>query len=79
MAEGQIRFEEQIENMLLKLNNLYDEYEILNKKTNGRFRYRQNGIELQISVLDALKNNWDFPLEDWDLCLAEDKRESGVK
>lgn len=63
---------DRIDKMLLDLNSVYDKYEILNKDTHGKYRYRQNSIELQISVLDALKNGWDSPLEDWETCYAED-------
>lgn len=71
--------DEQIEKMMEKLNSLCDEYAELNKKTKGKYNYRQNSIELQISVLQAIKEGHSAPFEDWDRCLSEDKWESGIK
>lgn len=74
MDDEQIKIN--IDKMLEFLNPIYDEYSILNKETRGRFNFRQNSIELQISILQALKDGFHTPLEDWELCLAEDKYES---
>lgn len=61
-----------------KLNHLYkilNSYIELNKKTKGRYNWRQQSIEAQIDSLEQLRDNKP---DNWDLCLSEDKKEAGV-
>jgi hypothetical protein len=66
---------EQIINAKLEyLNSMFNKYSELNKKTKGRYMYRQQAIASEIEAIVDILNN--VPNNTWDKCYEEDLKDS---
>ena len=68
-----LTIEQRIQNKLQYLNTMADKYEELNKKTNNKYLWRLQGIQLDIQTLENILN--DITGE-WDEAFDEDLKES---
>ena len=68
--------EERLNKKIEYLYNMADKYSKLNEKTNNKYDWRLQGINLEIEALEKLKNNIT---NDWDEAYEEDLKESNIK
>lgn len=68
--------EERLINKLVELYGIQKLYIELNRKTKGRYDWRQQAVEAQIDALEQLRDNTN---NNWLECYKEDLEESNAK
>lgn len=68
--------EERLNKKIEYLYSMADKYSKLNEKTNNKYDWRLQGINLEIEALEKLKNN---VTNDWDEAYEEDLKESNIE
>lgn len=65
--------EERLNKKLEYLYSMTEKYKLLNQKTKDLYRYRLDGLYVQIEALENLKDNVS---NEWDECYQEDLAEA---
>ena len=71
-----ILMEERLNKKIEYLYSMADKYQELNQRTNNKYDWRLQGINLEIEALEKLKDNIT---NDWDEAYEEDLKESNIK
>lgn len=75
--EAAISVQDRLNEKIDYLHEMLEKYNRLNERTHNNYKWRSNAIEIQLEVLEELVDGEQN--DDWDICYAEDLRESEEK